>query len=57
MHIAWTIQMKDATAKRKDSEIQAKSRALDEKEVCISAFKLGEQLSKVRLSGYYINNR
>ena len=36
--------MKDASAKEKDSELEAKSRALEEKDVIISA--MSEQLTK-----------
>ena len=41
-----TIQLKDAVAKRKDSEIEAKARALEENDATISA--MSKQLTKAR---------
>ena len=44
------IQMKDASTKRKDSELEATSRALEEKDATISA--MSEQLTKTRAREY-----
>ena len=45
-NLQYDVKKKDATITRKDSEIEAKSRALREKDVTISA--ISEQLNKAR---------